>query len=167
MKKMSQTENDKAFEYSIANSISKITELPIVQNSAYEVAKSCYSRIHNEKELELFKLASHEASVFLTCHDTRFEKATSIVLSDDSIGIKGDVRDVVIQAPEYEIGVSAKNNHKAVKHSRLSQKIDFGKKWADYPCSSNYFKAITPVFQDLQVMKEQKMFFLYGNEPKS
>jgi hypothetical protein len=28
---------------------------------------------------------------------------------------------------KWEIGVSAKNNHNAVKHSRLSSDIDFGK----------------------------------------
>ncbi len=47
----------------------------------------------------------------------------------DSAGQEGDVRDILtIRAVQkWEIGVSAKNNHKAVKHSRLSKNIDFSK----------------------------------------
>lgn len=49
------------------------------------------------------------------------------ILSDDK-GKLGDVRDVLAirLLQKWEIGVSAKNNHKAVKHSRLSNTIDFG-----------------------------------------
>lgn len=48
----------------------------------------------------------------------------------DSEGQSGDVRDVLAirLLQKWEIGISAKNNHRAVKHSRLSQKIDFGDK---------------------------------------
>ena len=49
----------------------------------------------------------------------------------------------------WQIGISAKNNHRAVKHSRLSQRIDFGKKWLGVPCSQNYFDEIKPIFDML------------------
>ena len=41
----------------------------------------------------------------------------------------GDVRDLVITRNNvcWEIGLSLKHNHFAVKHSRLAKKLDFGK----------------------------------------
>lgn len=46
-----------------------------------------------------------------------------------------------------------KNNHKAVKHSRLSQDLDFGYKWLGFPCSQSYFDDIRPVFDRLTTIK--------------
>ena len=74
----------------------------------------------------------------------------------DAKGKEGDVRDVLILRvlQKWEIGVSAKNNHKAVKHSRLSPKIDFGKKWLGINVSSSYFDAINPIFDKLQKIRD-------------
>ena len=67
------------------------------------------------------------------------------------MGQSGDVRDVLAirSLQKWEIGISAKNNHRAVKHSRLSNDIDFGLKWLDIPCSVNYFKEVKPIFDNL------------------
>lgn len=69
----------------------------------------------------------------------------------DKAGQTGDVRDVlairVLQ--KWEIGVSAKNNHRAVKHSRLSNDIDFGQKWLGFSCSDAYFEEVKPIFDNL------------------
>ncbi|MBY7649121.1 MAG: hypothetical protein C4617_01180 [Candidatus Liberibacter europaeus] len=46
-----------------------------------------------------------------------------------------------------------------LKHCRFSETIDFGKEWADYSCSKEYFKTISPVFGKLRDMKIQGMFF--------
>ena len=54
---------------------------------------------------------------------------------------------------KWEIGISAKNNHRAVKHSRLSNDIDFGQKWLGLPCSANYFDEIRPVFDRLAKLR--------------
>ncbi|QMV47058.1 HaeIII family restriction endonuclease [Wolbachia pipientis] len=74
-------------------------------------------------------------------YDARVTNARSILLQDDGVGIQGDVRDIVIEVPKGQIGISAKYNHAAIKHSRLSDKIDFGKEWTDHPCGEKYFKA--------------------------
>ena len=103
--------------------------------------------------------AADEAAVFLSCHDNRFDQAKMVFLQKDDTGRKGDVRDVIVSIAQDEIGMSVKNNHSAVKHSRLSDKIDFGKVWADYPCSSHYWRAIKPVFADLRKMKEEGVLF--------
>ena len=51
--------------------------------------------------------------------------------------------------------ISAKNNHRAVKHSRLSNKINFGEKWLGVSCSDNYFKEINPIFDMLASLRSK------------
>lgn len=82
-------------------------------------------------------------------------------LQQDSKGKSGDVRDVlcVRKQNEWEIGISCKHNHSAVKHSRLSQSIDFGMQWFEVPCSEEYFKTIAPLFNELKDMKKQKILW--------
>ena len=63
---------------------------------------------------------------------TRIVENSSLVANEkDGQGVKGDVRDIVIKRKniEWEIGLSIKHNHDAVKHSRLSHKLDFGNEW--------------------------------------
>ena len=82
-------------------------------------------------------------------------------IQEDSKGIKGDVRDVICirKENEWEIGFSCKHNHSAVKHSRLSATIDFGKMWFDIPCSEQYFKDINPMFDELKILKDKKVLW--------
>ena len=54
---------------------------------------------------------------------------------------------------KWEIGVSAKNNHRAVKHSRLSNDINFGEKWLGFSCSNTYFDEIKPIFDNLAKLR--------------
>ena len=56
---------------------------------------------------------------------------------------------------EWEIGLSCKHNHAAVKHSRLSRTIDFGELWFGIPCSESYFIEINPLFDELEELREQ------------
>ena len=76
----------------------------------------------------------------------------------DKKGQKGDVRDVLCVRNEkgWNIGLSCKNNHEAVKHSRLSRTIDFGKEWLGYPVSENYKNIISPLFDELDELKSKK-----------
>ena len=77
----------------------------------------------------------------------------------DNSGKEGDVRDVLAirLLQKWEIGVSAKNNHEAVKHSRLSSNIDFGEKWLGAKVSKEYFDSINPIFKKLEnIRKESK-----------
>jgi hypothetical protein len=73
----------------------------------------------------------------------------------DKNGQSGDVRDVLAirSLQKWEIGISAKNNHRAVKHSRLSNDIDFGAKWLGIPCSPTYFNEIKPIFDNLAQLR--------------
>lgn len=78
-------------------------------------------------------------------------------MSDDK-GKAGDVRDVIaIRALQrWEIGVSAKNNHEAVKHSRLSTELDFGDKWLQIKkLRKNTLNKIQPIFNNLQKIRTE------------
>ncbi len=80
-----------------------------------------------------------------------------IVLQLDKAGAAGDVRDLVVRDLEnaWEIGVSAKHQHEALKHSRLSNQIDFGFKWFGLHCTTDYFTEIAPIFENLNLCKGQ------------
>ncbi len=75
----------------------------------------------------------------------------------DDAGTKGDVRDIVIKRGDihWEVGLSIKHNHEAVKHSRLSHKLDFGSEWFDIPCSEQYWDEVSPIFDYLKTEKEK------------
>lgn len=55
-----------------------------------------------------------------------------------------------------EIGFSCKHNHHAVKHSRLSDRINFGLEWLGLSCSDTYFEDIKPIFDELKNLRTQK-----------
>jgi len=78
-------------------------------------------------------------------------------IQEDAMGIQGDVRDVLCirRQNQWEIGLSCKHNHTAVKHSRLSKTIDFGDSWFGIPCSESYFNEIDPLFDKLEKLREQ------------
>ncbi len=73
----------------------------------------------------------------------------------DGAGTEGDVRDIVIKRDNisWEIGLSIKHNHEAIKHSRLSHRLDFGMEWFGNPCSDEYWKAVKPIFDRLLAEK--------------
>ena len=73
------------------------------------------------------------------------------------MGQTGNVRDVLAirSLQKWGIAISAKNNHRAVKHSRLSNDIDFGLKWLNIPCSKDYFAEIKPIFDNLAKLRTE------------
>jgi len=80
-------------------------------------------------------------------------------LQKDTEGKIGDVRDVLIIRclQKWEIGISAKVNNYAVKHSRLSDVLDFGKEWFNLNNTNEYFNEIKPIFNKLRKLKEKKI----------
>lgn len=57
---------------------------------------------------------------------------------------------------QWEIGLSIKHNHFAVKHSRLAKNLDFGYKWFGVPCSEMYWSSVQPIFDYLETQKINK-----------
>ena len=74
-----------------------------------------------------------------------------------AIGVDGDVRDVLCirYNDEWEIGLSCKHNHEALKHPRITEQKDFGSDWIGYKCSREFIDEISIVVDRL---------IEYGNE---
>jgi hypothetical protein len=162
----SQLESGKAFEYALANAlhdaIKDKQKTNLVKNDTYEIARRSYT-LFNEKERIDYNLAAQAGVRHILTLEPRLSSSTSkddtvsILVQSDLVGIGGDVRDVVVirSAQNWEIGFSAKTNHSAVKHSRLSDNIDFGKSWLDINCSREYFLEVTKIFGELRYLMEQ------------
>jgi hypothetical protein len=163
---MSKKSNNqgRAYEFSylisLYEEISKVRSVKIETNSSYYAAERAWNTL-SESEKTIYKLSS------LTGVNTLFELEPLILddgndelelkIQSDEHGEKGDVRDVLIirRGIEWEIGLSVKHNHFAVKHSRLSKKIDFGKKWYGIACSDQYWLDIKPIFNYLDEEKKK------------
>ena len=165
-----QTEAGKAFEFSLLNelfeNLTGVQQIDIIKDNSYDIAKNCYHKFSEEEQLKYNK-AAISAVYHLLKLEPRLENPLSendkleLKIVPDSVGICGDVRDVLAirSIHNWEIGISAKNQHKAIKHSRLSDKIDFGKKWLDIPSSKEYFDVVKEVFQKLRSLKSEKVLW--------
>jgi hypothetical protein len=159
-----QTINGKAFEYALLlefyERLKLVTKVSISENEPYQTAKKCFDSF-KENHQETFRITASTAINFLIDIEPRLSNGINIddilvlEIVSDQAGQSGDVRDVLtIRAlQKWQIGISAKNNHRAVKHSRLSQRIDFGEKWLGVPCSQNYFDEIKPIFDMLTELR--------------
>lgn len=159
-----QTINGKAFEYALLNELYERlkvkTVIKVIENEPYTTALKCF-KIIKETEQSHHTLAASFAVNFLFDIEPRLSNGISekdflqLEIVSDKEGQNGDVRDVLaIRAlQKWEIGISAKNNHRAVKHSRLSKDIDFGQKWLGIPCSETYFNDINQVFNTLAKLR--------------
>ena len=155
----------RAYEYIFLNSlfevISKIREVSIEKNSSFIASKQAWETLSSQDK-EIYKISALTGvSIILDLEPLIIEKSNDILnlkIQSDDEGKKGDVRDIVIMrgSIDWEIGLSLKHNHFAVKHSRLSKKLDFGEKWYDIPCSEEYWKKVKPIFDFLEREKEKK-----------
>jgi hypothetical protein len=164
-----QTELGKAFEYaclqSIYNALTDNQDIVIEQNSVLEVARERYQNASPDMQNKMDLGADAATRVILRLEPQLTTPRNNIplylVIQEDAMGIAGDVRDVICirRQNEWEIGLSCKHNHSAVKHSRLSDSIDFGDSWFGIPCTQDYFNEINLLFQELREMKENNMLW--------
>lgn len=149
---MSQTASGKSLEYALATEMAAVTQVRIIQNSSLKIAKAAFC---NSVERAQLTVAASKVAQFLYQNDKQLKQATSIELQADKQGQSGDVRDVVITLKNGELGLSAKKNHAAIKHSRLSDSIDFGQEWGNQPVRQQYFDSVKPIFDQLREMRAE------------
>ena len=133
----------------------------IVYNSSYDANKKAWNTISKEKRVLYTNSANAAVNTILELEPLMEENSDDTLLLEfqkDESGVSGDVRDIVIRRDniEWEIGLSIKTNHDAVKHSRLSHVLDFGNEWYGVPCSDKYWDDIAPVFDFLKQEKNKK-----------
>ena len=163
---MTDKSNNKgrAYEFAYLNTlheeISKYRPSNIEKNSSYHAAEKAWNTL-DESEKDLYKVSALAGTntilelepLILDDGDDELE----LKIQTDDKGKDGDVRDVLIirKGIEWEIGLSVKHNHFAVKHSRLSKNIDFGEKWYGIKCSEQYWQDVKPIFDYLAIEKSK------------
>lgn len=164
-----QTEQGKGFEYACLKALNihleDFQEIVIVQTRALANAKKFYTGLSDpiRQKLDFGAIA---AIKILTRMEPQLENPLTntplfLTIQEDSKGKEGDVRDVLAirNQNDWEIGLSCKHNHSAVKHSRLSGTLNFGQEWFQIPCSNNYFETIAPLFAELKELRDKKILW--------
>lgn len=167
---MSRKSNDqgRAYEFacllSLEQEIQKFRPVTVVKNKSYYTVERAWETLSDEKK-GAYKESAYVAVVKIFELEPRIVEdgidKLELVMSEDARGRKGDVRDIVIirRDIQWEIGLSIKHNHFAVKHNRLSKRLDFGKKWYGIPCSTDYWNEVKPIFAYLEKEKKARTKF--------
>ena len=160
----SQTTSGKAFEYALliaayerANDGRELRVLK--KDGPYETAKRSFESCTSDAQ-EKYSKAANAAVGHIAALEPRLENPAGgndrvvVSVQPDQTGRDGDIRDVLVARPGsgWEIGFSAKNQNSAVKHSRLSDKIDFGREWFGVDCSSQYMDTVRKIFGSVRDM---------------
>lgn len=164
---MSAVSNNQGRAYEFAwmttlyKTLESIRETGIVYNSSYDANERAWEAISEDKR-KLYAISANAAvDAIIELEPMMEENSEDTLLLEfqkDEFGEIGDVRDIVIRRSDinWEIGLSIKHNHDAVKHSRLSHALDFGNEWYGVPCSNNYWNEIAPIFDMLIKEKARK-----------
>lgn len=164
-----QTERGKAFEYACLKALDMYSrgsqEMVIMRTSALSIAENFYNGLNVDIRDKLDLGACSTLNVLTRLEPQLGNPLTNVPLfltiQEDSKGRSGDVRDVLAIRNQngWEIGLSCKHNHSAVKHSRLSGTLNFGQEWFQIPCSNNYFNTIAPLFVELKQLRDEKVLW--------
>lgn len=167
---MSSKSNNQGRAYEFAcltmlfEEIKRVRPVRIEKNSSYFAAENAWNTLTEEIK-NLYKTSSVAAAIKILELEPRIlensDDELELLIQADQKGKEGDVRDILIirNAIQWEIGLSIKHNHFAVKHSRLSKNLDFGEKWYNIPCSQDYWNDIKPVFAYLENEKKKNKSF--------
>ncbi len=166
---LTNTEYGKAYEYACLQAIKEAIlqnngedSVIVVSSNAYETAKNAFVKAEQENVAENLIRAANAASRVIVKLEPQLKygpKNIALVIQTDANGVAGDVRDFLCirGSNGWEIGISCKHNHHAVKHCRLSASIDFGSEWFGVPCSSEYFQTVVPLFNELRNMRTEAL----------
>ena len=135
----------RAYEYicltTLNSEINKIRRAIILENSAFYASQKAWNIIPPTLQLLLKQGANAVVSTIFDMEPMILEKSSDVLdlmIQTDNEGKEGDVRDILISRKDvkWEIGLSLKHSHFAVKHSRLGKNLDFGKRWFNISCSA-------------------------------
>lgn len=157
---MSKLSNDqgRAYEFAWANvlydALRGKRKVEIIENSGYEANGRAWEATPSAMQETLHVSAKAAVNALIEMEPLMEENSDDVLLiipQIDHAGTEGDVRDIVIDRKSitWEIGLSIKHNHDAVKHSRLSRGLDFGNAWYGVPCNSRYWSDVRPIFDML------------------
>lgn len=151
--------NGRAYEYAWINALYEALSLhrntTIINNSSLIANQTAWNMVGSDMQKILTLSAQSAVDTILElepCMTEVDDYVLELRCQQDKKGREGDVRDIVISRSNicWEIGLSVKHNHSAVKHSRLGHKLDFGNEWFGVPCSEVYWEEVTPIFNKLK-----------------
>lgn len=163
----SQTQSGKSFEYAIVRALTDLISLEgvsflVVEDDMLRTARKHFDSLsqNDQKTCITSARAGLEHLVYLEprlLNQTSSEDVLRVYIQSSSTGAIGDPRDVIFSRTlhNWEIGVSCKNNHHDLKHSRLSPKIDFGLQWIGHPVSSQYWHETNFIFDKIQTLRDR------------
>lgn len=158
----------RAYEYicllSLQEAIKAIRSSKVIHNSSYDAAERAWQSLSDEQKTLYAQSAKSTIDTIFALEPNILEDngdELNLYIQTDKRGEDADVRDIIIERKDivWEIGLSIKHNHMAVKHSRLSRKIDFGQKWFGGSCTDEYWKAINPIFDFLELEEAKEVSF--------
>lgn len=160
--------NGRAFELiciqSLHEAINDFRPAVIVSNDSYKAAERAWKTLKNEEQTQYSLSAKSTIKTIFALEPNIIEKSDiplRLFIQNDQQGEDADVRDIIIERKDirWEIGLSIKHNHMAVKHSRLAKSLDFGEKWYGVPCSQQYWDDIKPIFDFLDKERSNGTYF--------
>ena len=158
---MSRTSNGYGRAYECAwmsalyYALEPIRTFRVVNNTSLRANKRAWMEMSREKRGVFLRSARAAVDTILALEPRMTECDYDELLLEfqrDEAGVQGDVRDIIIKRKQidWEVGLSIKHNHEAIKHSRLSHGLDFAKEWFQMPCTEAYWNAVRPIFDRLK-----------------
>ncbi|WP_139544202.1 HaeIII family restriction endonuclease [Helicobacter pylori] len=159
----------RAYEYAwclaLEQKLSVLKKVIVDKQNGFNACYRAYESLEKSLQERYLESAKQGVLLLLDCEPLLSEVIGSsqneitLSLQKDKLGEIGDIRDILIYFDRFCIGLSIKHNHDAVKHSRLSKDLDFGKKWLGVGVSQNYKDTIKPLFERLENAKKEGMLW--------
>ncbi|GAA7565774.1 hypothetical protein HpMMM14_07140 [Helicobacter pylori] len=159
----------RAYEYAwclaLEQKLSVFKKVVVDKQNGFNACYRAYESLEKSLQERYLESAKQGVLLLLDCEPLLSEVIGSsqneitLSLQKDKLGEMGDIRDILIYFDRFCIGLSIKHNHDAVKHSRLSKDLDFGKKWLGVGVSQNYKDTIKPLFEKLENAKKEGMLW--------
>ncbi len=157
--------NGKAFEYACALAILDAVDNAVIDESQpLCTATECFQELPEVRQQRYMQAARTGINMICGLEPIMVHGngELHISIAADRRGQEGDVRDVILlRHNDWQIGLSCKHNHEAVKHPRITEGKDFGNDWVNIPCSQTFMDIITPVTDSLVARRRD----LWRNEP--
>jgi hypothetical protein len=150
--------------HSLYDAIKAIRPAEIVRNNSYDAAENAWNTIGKDSR-DLYTLSAKSTIETIFALEPNIVEVNDDILKlyiqPDQQGEVADVRDIIIERSDiiWEIGLSLKHNHMAVKHSRIAKHLDFGEKWYGVKCSTTYWDEVKSVFDFLEQEKAKGTYF--------
>ncbi|WP_231230851.1 HaeIII family restriction endonuclease [Helicobacter pylori] len=159
----------RAYEYAwclaLEQKLSVFKKVIVDKQNGFNACYRAYESLEKSLQDRYLESAKQGVLLLLDCEPLLSEvigssqNGITLSLQKDKLGEIGDIRDILIYFDRFCIGLSIKHNHDALKHSRLSKNLDFGKKWLGVGVSQNYKDIIKPLFERLENAKKEGMLW--------